>query len=328
MLCMSTLAKGQKGVSPDLEKVAIPCSDGKSQPAMWYTPSVDKPKPLLVGLHTWSNGYMIGERDPYADWCIKQGWAFVYPHFRGANNTPAAMGSDRAVQDIVEAVAWAKKTTRIDESRIYLIGVSGGGHMALQMAGRHPELWTAVSAWCPISEISQWHSEHTKNGIADKYAKDIEAALNGAPSTDHAAKEEAWNRSPLSSLASAKMPLDINSGILDGRAGSVPFTHGLRAFNAVASQEARLDEKEIVEYYETQRLPAGWAEASPDPVYGKWKPVFRRTAGNVRVTLFQGGHEIVHQAALNWLSLQRTGIPAVWDVKDFIKLEANSESGK
>jgi hypothetical protein len=47
------------------------------------------------------------------------------------------------------------------------------------------------------------------------------------------------------------------------------------------------------------------------------------------VTVFEGGHEIVHQAALNWLAKQRKGRQPVWEVKDFIPLDAErSASGK
>lgn len=324
-----------------VQRVEIPCSDGQMQPAMWYAPPPDArgPRPLLVGLHTWSSHYASAGGDAvYADWCITQGWAFVHPHFRGPNNTPQSLGSDRAVQDIVEAVAWAKQQTQVDESRIYLIGVSGGGHMALQMAGRHPEIWAGISAWCGISDVAQWHADHMKTSIVDgketwtpdKYARDIEAALGGRPTADGALRKDAWNRSPLSSLAAAKVvPLDIAAGVLDGRSGSVPFTHSLLAFNAVVEKGERLPEDLIAQYYKTQELPAGWQTPEPDASYAAWTPLFRKTSGNTRVTIFQGGHEMVHQAALNWLAKQQRGKPAVWDTRDFIELKVQGgESGK
>jgi hypothetical protein len=109
----------------------------------------------------------------------------------------------------------------------------------------------------------------------------------------------------------------------------VPFTHSLRAFNALVPPELRLSDEVIQEFYATQRPPAGRAAAQPDPVYADRPPVFRATHGNTRVTIFEGGHEMVHQAALNWLAKQRKGQPAVWDIHDFIRLEtSSSESGK
>lgn len=321
-------ALGRKVWPPAVTKVEIPCSDGALQNAMWYAPPTPGKKPLLVGLHTWSFNYAAAGGDAvYAEWCLQQGWAFLHPDFRGPNNTSQAMGSDRAIQDVVEAVAWAKKNTEVDESRIYLIGVSGGGHMAMLMAGRHPELWTAVSAWCGISDIGQWHAEHVKNGKPDNYAQSIEAALGRAPVAGDA---EVWKRSPLSVLSNAaSVPLDINHGIHDGRTGSVPFTHSLRAYNAVVPETEKLDADVFAELYQTQQLPQGWAKAAPDASYANRQPLFRHQSDKARITLFEGTHEIVHQAALNWLARQRKGETVVWEAPEFIPVStADSESGK
>ena len=68
-----------------------------------------------------------------------------------------------------------------------------------------------------------------------------------------------------------------------------------------------------------------------DSLYGKKKSMFRRTVGNTRVTIYNGGHEMIHLAALNWLSQQRKGKPAVWKLKETRNLETTkqeSESGK
>lgn len=315
----------------EIQQVEIPVSDGKNQQAMWLAPASSGQKPLLIGFHTWNGDYSqsVGS-SVYAAWCLQQGWAFLHPNFRGPNRTPDAMGSDRAVKDILEAVTWASSRTEIDPDRIYLIGASGGAHMALLMAGRNPELWAGVSAWCPVTDIAQWHEEHSVQGSPDSYAANIEACLGGSP-TSGRAKSEARNRSPLKWLGqAAAVPLDINAGIYDGRTGSVPFSHSLRAFNAAMTDSSdKLEETEIASYYETQQLPAGWPSAPADPVYGDWTPVFRKTQSNTRVTLFTGGHEIVYQAGLNWLSLQRRGQAAVWELLDYINLAiAGDESGK
>ncbi len=312
----------------EVTKVEIPASDGMMQKAMWFAPASSEKKPLLVGLHTWSSNFASAGGDVvYAEWCIAQDWAFVHPDFRGPNWTPQALGSDRAVQDVVEAVEWAKKQTAVDEARIYLIGVSGGGHMAMLMAGRHPEIWAGVSAWCGIGDVARWHAEHTKNAKSDHYADNIVAALGKVPAKDDA---DACKRSPESCLANAaSVPLDIAHGIHDGRKGSVPFDHALLCYNAVVKSEARLDATGIQTFYATQQLPPGWPPAASDASYGLKTPLFRATSGNTRVTIFEGGHEIVHQAALNWLSKQRKGQPAVWEVKDIIPIDAErSASGK
>ena len=109
-------------------------ADGTMQPSfLRYSEKAKHEKvPLLVALHSWSFGYT--KLDP-ATWAWKEakkrGWALLYPHFRGPNNTPEGCGSDLAVQDIVDAVAFAKQKICIDEDRVYLLagpylGVAGG----------------------------------------------------------------------------------------------------------------------------------------------------------------------------------------------------------
>ena len=331
-LTTTATASASKGIGNEWPKqaveVTIPVSDGGKQMAVWFTPAADAPKPLLVGLHTWSSSYASAGGDAiYAQWCVSQGWAFIHPDFRGPNNSPDAMGSERAMTDILEAVEWAKTQTKIDETRVYLIGVSGGGHMALQMAGRHPGLWAGVSAWCGISDLSRWYFQHLKDGKPDNYARNIESALGHPPTPED---PEAWARSPLSSLAAAAgLPLDINHGINDGRAGSVPFTHSLLAFNTIVPEADRLSPGEVLSFYANRTLPTGWLAPTPDPLYGEKRVRFRKLSGDTRITIFEGGHEIVHPAALNWLAQQRKGKPAVWTIENAAAVDAGKgDSGK
>lgn len=335
-----------KGWPADIKVIQVSSSlDQTSQPALTWSPASDEPRPLLVGLHTWGGGYTQASNGTvYAQWCMDQGWHFVYPHFRGPNSTPAAMGSDLAVQDVVDAVEHLKKTKKVDASRIYLLGVSGGGHMAMLMAGRHPEIWAGVSAWCGISDIAAWHAEHLKGGQPDNYAQNIEKALGGRPEGNRL--EEARQRSPLTYLAKARgVPLDLNHGVHDGRVGSVPFRHSLFAFNQVALEP--LPETEVTDFYETRQRPAAWAAPDVDALYrglplrktGEGKPkgvtlvdkpvLFRQVSGNARITIFDGGHEILYAPALNWLNLQRQGQPSVWDIPAplTVRGDADTQSG-
>ena len=168
---------------PEVREVAIVSrADGSAQPALTWSPATDESRPLLVGLHTWGGNYkQVSNGAIFARWAIARGWHFIHPQFRGPNTTPAAMGSDLAVQDVVDAVDHMKSTAKVDDSRIYLIGASGGGHMAMLMAGRHPDIWAGVSAWCGIADIAAWHREHLKAAGPDNYARNIEGALGGLP---------------------------------------------------------------------------------------------------------------------------------------------------
>lgn len=279
--------------------------DRSQQPAKFYAPKASEPAPLLVGLHSWSADY----RQTYpgaelAKWCVERGWAFVGPNFRGPNRNPKACGSELVVADIVSAVDYAKQHVNVDPSRIYLMGASGGGYCALLMAGRNPDLWAGVSAWVPITGLAAWHAETKKAGR--KYWKDLEASCGGAPGSSKAIDEQYRKRSPLTWLARAKgVPLDINAGITDGHNGSVPISHSLHAFNIVADAKDRIGLDVITAMTKSPKLPSTLQMAIDDPSYGDKKPLFRRSSGSARVTIFQGGHEVVSQAGLKWLSMQR-----------------------
>jgi poly(3-hydroxybutyrate) depolymerase len=297
--------------------------DNSEQPSLVYAPKSDKGKrPLLVALHTWSDDFkQEGGQPLFGDWCIQNEWFMIHPNFRGKNRTPSALGSELAVADIVSAVDYMKSKYNVDENRIYLVGVSGGGHMSLLMAGRHPEIWAGVSAWCGISDIQAWWEQKSEDG-PERYASEIEKACGGKPGIDLEATKQARARSPLSYLENAgSVNLDINHGIDDGRKGSVPFTHSLNAFNLLIPESDRISKELINAFYETQKVPDG-LESDPlnDPVYGKKHPIFRKVTPTARITIFKGGHEIIHEAALNWLNQQAKGKPADWKVSEHIKI--------
>ena len=92
---------------------------------------------------------------------------------------------------------------------------------------------------------------------------------------------------------------------MDGHTGSVPVGHSLRAFNAVAAHNNRFSEDQI-QFIETNaKIPLLLSnETSRDPSYGKKRPLLRRQSGKARLTLFRGTHEIIVEAALEWLSHQ------------------------
>lgn len=281
-------------------------ADGTVQPAMFYTPNSETPVPLLVALHTWSGDYRQDAHQACADWCQEKGWVYIHPNFRGPNRNPEATGSDLVVQDIVDAVTFASQHAYVDPARIYLVGTSGGGYTALLMAGRRPELWAGVSAWVPIVDLERWYHENKADG--DKHWREIGNSCGGPPGASEEVDRQYELRSPITWLEGARgVNMDINAGIRDGHEGSVPVSHTLRAYNKIADQEDRLTEAEIEYFVHEARVPPLLQHETPDPSYGDKQPLFRRHAQCVRVTLFDGAHELIPQAALQWLEQQRRG---------------------
>lgn len=185
--------------------------DGEEQPVYVLLPEnpSNEKRPLLVGLHSWGGTYTqkIGAYGPYG---TSLGMYVICPHYRGPNSSPKAAGSKFAVQDIVDAVNYMKENYPIDEKCIYIVGASGGGHMALQMAAKHPEIWAGVSAWCGITDLAKWHTQ------CPQYANKIEKCCGGAPGASPEIDEEYKYRSPIFSIANAKdIPIQIVHGTQD-----------------------------------------------------------------------------------------------------------------
>lgn len=286
--------------------------DNTAQPAMFYNAEAGTVAPLLVGLHTWGGDY-TQNCEPYTRWCMQNKWNFIHPHFRGPNRTPEAMGSELVVQDIADAVKYALNNGKIDEQRIYLIGGSGGGYAALLMAGRHPEIWAGVSAWCSITDIKAWHAESRLRQSG--YDMDIEKSCGGDPAADKRAGAEAVKRSACAYLSKARtVNLDINAGIHDGHTGSVPVSHSLLAFNLAAMPEDAISRADINYIVNNQAIPERFGIPAEDPLYGKNKVLFRKTSGNARITIFDGSHDLIPAPGLTWLESRRKGKPPVWNI--------------
>ena len=270
-------------------------ADNTKQPAMFYAPKTKAAVPLIVALHTWSYDYKQDFHKEIEQWCIENDWAYIHPNFRGPNNRPEATGSELVVKDIVSAVDYAKKKTKIDTSSVFLVGTSGGGYTALVMAGHHPELWAGVSAWVPVSDLKAWYEQ-------GRYCDDLVKSCGGAPGESDAVDEQYRIRSPLTYLENAKgLVLHINAGITDGHTGSVPVSHSLLAFNKVAEPQDQISQKDIDFFVEKMQVPEHLQQTIIDSSYGEKRPLFRRSSGNATITIFDGGHELIPTAAITWI---------------------------
>jgi len=288
----------------------IPSSlDGKSQPVLAWAPdtATTRKTPLFVFLHSWSSDY-TQDNSKWLKACAERGWIWLHPNFRGINQSPQACGSRFARQDILDAIDHACSLWQVDRQRIYLAGVSGGGHMSLLMAGHHPDRFSAISSWVGPTDLAAWHRFHTQDGKPGKYAKMIEKSLSGAPGTSPAIDAEYRDRSPVFHLHQAtSLPVSIWAGVEDGHTGSVPVSHSLWAFNAICRGLGRseISELEIQQLVRDRRLQQPTAEdRTEDGELGR-EIFLRRRAGPSVITIFDGGHESLPAAAMAWLSDQQ-----------------------
>lgn len=199
--------------------------DGTMQPSLFYAAS-EKDRPLLVGLHTWSfdRFNQIKNMIPFAK---ANDFNLLLPDFRGKNtkdnpHRQEACGSQLAKQDIKDAIDYVLREKAVDPKNVFLLGLSGGGHMALLMAGFCPEYFKAIGAFVPITDLAKWSVENPKYGkhVADCCGTDA---------------DELAKRSPISYVdAIAKANLKIFHGKFDS---VVPVTQSITLYNAVMEKD-------------------------------------------------------------------------------------------
>jgi pimeloyl-ACP methyl ester carboxylesterase len=235
-------------------------------------------------------------------WAQENGWAVIAPQFRGVNDDPEAIGSDLAVQDVADAIDYATAQDGVDARRVFAVGYSGGGMMALLMAGRHPDKVAAVAAWGPPYDLVDFYRESRRAGR--HYYWDLWRGCGGNPLEEDEAREECLRRSPASYLDTARrheVAVFIGTGIRDSLLSP---SHGARAFNDLADPADRLSDEQVEEIGRG-RIPGDIDEPlASETFFGEHdpEPVFARQSAAVWIVFFRSDHDMAYQATLRWFA--------------------------
>lgn len=268
--------------------------DSTQQSAWYYGTTETKPMPLLVFLHSWSGDYQ--QRDTLAIMAVKENWNYIHPDFRGPNKTIKACCSDYALEDIDQSIDYVMQNSRVDHSRIFVIGSSGGGYAALAtyMKSRHPI--HTISAWVPISDLEAWYHESVIR--KNKYADDILKCTGSETGNLNIA--EAHKRSPIFwETPERSTLLNIYTGVNDGIEGSVPITQSINFYNKIVKDLGATDPKHLVDdknvrYLLEHRKPLGdFGELQGRSV------CLKKNYKNISLVVFDGGHEMLETTAFN-----------------------------
>lgn len=106
----------------------------------------------------------------------------------------------------------------------------------------------------------------------------------------------------------ARTPIFIGAGLDDP---IVPPDGALRAFNQLADRGDRVD-RETLRAASRNRLPDRLGGSVEGPTFfGPADPdvLFARRSGPVRVTIFDGEHDLVYHPGLEWMSRIADGWP-------------------
>jgi len=288
---------------PGIQNIRIhSTADGAQQPSFWLPPSGDGDQPLVVILHSWSAGYTQHAGIPYAMWAQENGWAVIAPDFRGKNDNATAVGSDVAVQDAADAIDFAVAQAGVDADRVFVVGYSGGGMMALLLAGRHPDKVTAVSAWGPPQNLVEFYDFSRSQGRS--YATHITAACGGNPTVAGPVQEECLRRSPVTYLGSAReheVPVFVAQGIRD------PYVHpsgAAKVFNLLADPDDRLNAGQV-NLFGRGIVPGdvpSWSDTETFFGPGDPAPVYAQQSDSALLVYFSAGHDMAYNATARWFA--------------------------
>jgi hypothetical protein len=295
----STLTIGEPLTEVDITATV----DGATQKALFYK-SKTLNRPLIVFLHTWSSDYStIYEYGGYvfSDEITSRDWNYIQPNFRGANNNPDACVSTKVISDIDDAINYAIANGNVDTSKIYIVGPSGGGLAALGhfMKSTRTDI-KGYYVWVPITDLAAWYFQ-TFDKSYDNYFYDISNSLRCDGKLNFT---EAQNRSPIY-MTTPVGKLDntfikFYAGIRDGYDGAaVPFTHSVLMFNKLLKDKGLPNDRvplNDVLYMVENHQPSVIQDLGT--LTGGKTIKYKKTVGNLDLTLFDGAHEMIIEHAI------------------------------
>jgi len=286
-------------VWPDgFEAVVIPSTSNSMGQKAYFRTAQTPDQPLAVVLHTWSSDYAQIQHN-LAQEALERDWNYIHPDFQGPNRQPTACCSPSVIDDIHAAIDYALAHSNANPEAIHILGASGGGYATLCFFMQGQQDIASYSAWVPISDLSAWYYESV--GRQNRYADEVKACTD---SGDTLNEEYAQSRSPLyMSTPTDKLQassLNIFAGIHDGYTGSVPISHSLYFYNKMISDHGltdayRIPEETINYMIRTRTSP----ENSTTDRLGNQPVLFQRATQSIRLAIFEGGHEMIDETALD-----------------------------
>ncbi|MCJ7465689.1 MAG: prolyl oligopeptidase family serine peptidase [Maribacter sp.] len=275
--------------------------DETLQSAYFYKTKSPDPQPLVVSLHSWSYDYT--QYDSINVLSLEKDYNYIHPNFRGINNTKDACCSELVISDIDASIDFALENANVDTTRIYVIGVSGGGYATLAMFMKSKHKIKKFSSWVPLVDLVQWYEE-TKI-LKLKYSSEILACTESEDGllNEKIARQKSpiyWE-TPIDKLNHST--LEISTGIYDGMIGNgvIPITHSINFYNKlladinVTDSSKYVSDKEKLALLEFRKPLGDFGQISGREV------ILRKETNNIKLTLFEGGHEMLIKYAFEEL---------------------------
>lgn len=182
-----------------MEPITYPAADGTQIPGyLTLPPGVSEAKglPAIVMPHGGP-----GARDTWGfDWLVQffasQGYAVLQPNFRGSSGYGSAwfgrngfQAWKTAIGDVDDAGRWLVKQGIANPKKLAIVGWSYGGYAALQSQVLDPQLYKAVVAIAPVTDLNLLREEarpYTNFSLVDKFIGQGPHVNEGSPAENAA----------------------------------------------------------------------------------------------------------------------------------------------
>ncbi|MEM7307423.1 MAG: hypothetical protein AAF682_12170 [Planctomycetota bacterium] len=135
---------GESSTTVELWTGAEPIATERTEIFVYVPPTYDpaQPAPLLLQLH-YTSGSGAGGHRAWQAVADRMGMLVVSPSEPGAN--VGYTFTERERQATLSALRWARLRYNVDENRVFATGVSRGGHLAWDLALRHPDRFAGIA---------------------------------------------------------------------------------------------------------------------------------------------------------------------------------------
>ena len=229
------LAAGAVPAGHPWRSIAFTSSDRQPIQGWLAVPNGRGPFPTVIEAH---GGPFIVQTDafsPSSQAWVDHGFAYLTVNYRGSTTFGRAFQEQITgnpglweVEDLAAARDWVVRERIADPTRIFLTGGSYGGYLTLQALGRKSELWAAGMT---VSPITDWRQVYTE--ASDAMRVGVAAFFGGAPD-DKPEQYEA--SSPITSVASVRVPVFVIQGLNDSRTPAKPTEEYARQMQAAGKQ--------------------------------------------------------------------------------------------
>lgn len=200
--------------------VRIPALDGREVPAFLYLPSGPGPFPAEIEIHGGPTAQSSRAYSAWTQYLVSKGVAVLVPNVRGSTGYGKAytkldnldLGGG-PLDDVVACKRWLIQNAPVDPERVFVLGGSYGGYMALAAAAFRPTEFALNVDYFGVSDLKSLVESFPPYWAA--YSSFIYAKFGDPKNPAHAAYQR--DRSPLNALDKVERPLLVVQGENDPR---------------------------------------------------------------------------------------------------------------